>query len=332
MSNRTLISSTLVLFAVSSLTQVAWAHNCATGHDSETSAKQAKHQKDGKDYADYDKKNIVETALAAGKFNTLATALTKADLVDALQGPGPFTVFAPTDEAFAKLPAGTLESLLKPENKSKLQAILKYHVAAGKTKAEKVVKLPGLTSLEGQRFDFTISEGKVKVDNANVIKTDVKASNGVIHVIDAVILPASDNIVTTASNAKKFNTLLAAAKAAGLAEVLSNDGPFTVFAPTDEAFAALGDTVSELLEPANKEKLASILKYHVVSGRVYSDAAVSAGTAKTLEGHPIMIKAKGDHVMINEAKVVKADLDASNGVIHVIDKVLIPGSEKRVQR
>jgi transforming growth factor-beta-induced protein len=274
-------------------------------------------------------KNIVETAVAAGKFNTLATALTKADLVDALQGDGPFTVFAPTDEAFAKLPKGTLEDLLKPENKAKLQAILKYHVVSGSRMASDVVNAKGLTTLEGQRADISLMGNAAMIDGAKIVKTDIKASNGVIHVIDSVILPASDNIVTTAANAKQFNTLLAAAKAAGLAEVLANDGPFTVFAPTDEAFAALGDTVQELLKPANREKLASILKYHVVAGRVYSDQAIGAGRADTLQGGQVKVTHKGSDVMINSAKVVKADLDASNGVIHVIDAVLLPGNDQQ---
>lgn len=318
MRNQTLITYTLAATLTFAMSSYATASSCSTGQ-----AKAAKYASG---------KNIVETAVAAGKFSTLATALTKADLVDALQGPGPFTVFAPTDEAFAKLPAGTLETLLKPENKSQLQAILKYHVVAGKKKAEKVVKSSGLTTLEGQRVDFKVKGDKVMIDGAQIVKTDIKASNGVIHVIDSVILPASDNIVTTASNAKQFNTLLTAAKAAGLADVLANDGPFTVFAPTDEAFAALGDTVGELLQPENKQKLADILKYHVVSGRVYSTDAVAAGKAKTLEGNAIKIKAKEGHVLINSAKVVSADLDASNGVIHVIDAVLLPGAQQRAAR
>jgi len=133
--------------------------------------------------------DIVDTAVAAGNFNTLATALTAAGLVDTLKGPGPFTVFAPTDEAFAKLPAGTLESLLKPENKAKLAGILTYHVAPGKVMAADVVKLTSAKTVNGQSVKIAVDDGKVKVDDANVVKTDVAASNGVIHVIDAVLLP-----------------------------------------------------------------------------------------------------------------------------------------------
>jgi len=132
--------------------------------------------------------DIVDTAVA-GKFNTLVAAVKAADLVDTLKGPGPFTVFAPTDEAFAKLPAGTLETLLKPENKAKLQSILTYHVVPGKVMAQDVVKLNSAKTVEGQSVAIKTMNGAVMVDNAHVTKTDIVASNGVIHVIDAVILP-----------------------------------------------------------------------------------------------------------------------------------------------
>lgn len=134
-------------------------------------------------------KDLVDTAVAAGSFKTLVTALEAADLVGTLKGAGPFTVFAPTDEAFAKLPAGTLADLLKPENKDKLRAILTYHVVAGKVTAAKVVKLSSATTVNGQDVRISTSGGTVKVNDAQVIKTDIVASNGVIHVIDTVLLP-----------------------------------------------------------------------------------------------------------------------------------------------
>jgi uncharacterized surface protein with fasciclin (FAS1) repeats len=134
-------------------------------------------------------KDVVETAVAAGSFTTLAKALTAADLVTTLKGSGPFTVFAPTDEAFAKLPAGTLENLLKPENKDKLRRILTYHVVAGEVRAADVVKLQSAKAVNGDTLTVKVSDGKVHVDDANVTKTDIKASNGVIHVIDTVMLP-----------------------------------------------------------------------------------------------------------------------------------------------
>ncbi|MEM1173889.1 MAG: fasciclin domain-containing protein [Pseudomonadota bacterium] len=135
------------------------------------------------------KKDIVDTAVGAGTFNTLAAALTAADLVDTLKGEGPFTVFAPTDDAFAKLPEGTVENLLKPENKDQLIAVLTYHVVAGKVMAADVVKLDAATTVNGADVTIKASDAGVMVDSANVITTDIAASNGVIHVIDAVILP-----------------------------------------------------------------------------------------------------------------------------------------------
>lgn len=135
------------------------------------------------------KKDIVDTAVAAGQFNTLAAALKAAGLVETLKGKGPFTVFAPTDEAFAKLPAGTLDDLLKPENKDKLTAILTYHVVPGRVLAADVVKLKTAKTVNGQSVKIKTAKGGVMVDNANVVTTDIIASNGVIHVIDSVILP-----------------------------------------------------------------------------------------------------------------------------------------------
>ena len=135
-------------------------------------------------------KNIVETAVAAGNFNTLAKALTEAGLVEELQKEGPFTVFAPTDEAFAKLPKGTLESLLK--DKEALKKILLYHVVSGKVMASDVVKLKSATTLEGNNVKITINDGNVMINNAKVIKADVSTSNGVIHVIDTVLIPEND--------------------------------------------------------------------------------------------------------------------------------------------
>ncbi len=135
--------------------------------------------------------NIVTVAAGAGQFNTLVAALKAADLVETLQSPGPFTVFAPTDEAFAKLPEGTVDSLLLPENKAKLTAILKYHVVAGEVLAADVVILPSADTVEGQAVMISASDAGVRVNDANVIKTDVMASNGVIHVIDTVLIPSS---------------------------------------------------------------------------------------------------------------------------------------------
>ena len=271
----------------------------------------------------HSEKNIVETALAAGQFETLATALTKAGLVEALQGEGPFTVFAPTDAAFGVLPEGTIASLLEKKNRARLTSILTYHVVAGDLDAAHVVKAKNLASLNGQRLNLQAADDEVRIGGARIVKTDIHCSNGVIHVIDAVMLPSDKNIVGTAKSAGAFNTLVAAVGAAGLAEALSGEGPFTVFAPTDEAFAALpAGTVDTLLKPENKHKLVDILKYHVVSGRVYSDQ-LKNGQVATLGGSKIKVDLEHG-VRINESTVKAADIETTNGVIHVIDKVLLP--------
>ncbi|MFI4896824.1 MAG: fasciclin domain-containing protein [Phycisphaerales bacterium JB059] len=271
------------------------------------------------------KKDLVETAVGAGQFTILAKALTEAGLVEALKGKGPFTVFAPTDEAFKKLPKGTLETLLKPENKDQLVSILTYHVVSGNVLASDVVKLNNAATLNGQRVDITTGSGGVMVDQAKVIATDVKASNGTIHVIDTVMLPEDKDIVGVASEAGSFGTLIAAAKAAGLVPALTGEGPLTVFAPTDEAFAALPPgTVESLLKPENREKLRSILLLHVVEGRVYSEQAAELSEAKTLQGQSVGIKPWDGTLKVGGASVVSADIEASNGVIHVIDRVILP--------
>jgi uncharacterized surface protein with fasciclin (FAS1) repeats len=270
-------------------------------------------------------KNIVETAVEAGSFKTLIAAATAADLGGALSGPGPFTVFAPTDEAFAKLPEGTIADLLKPENKSTLQAILKYHVVSGTLMAADVVKVKGAVSLNGQRVAVKVDGEKVAVDGANVVKTDIKCSNGVIHVIDSVILPSTDLIPAVAEKAGSFKTLLAAVGAAGLAETLSGEGPFTVFAPTDEAFAKIPEaTIKDLLKPENKDKLVAILTYHVVPGRVFSEGALEAKSAKTVQGSSVKISVKDGAAYVENAKIIATDVNAANGVIHVIDTVIMP--------
>ncbi len=268
--------------------------------------------------------DIVETAIGAGKFNTLAAALQAAGLVDALKGEGPFTVFAPTDDAFAALPDGTVQSLLQPRNRERLVQILTYHVVPGRVMASDVVELDTATTLAGQRIDISTEDG-VTVDGANVIKTDIACSNGVIHVIDAVILPESRTIPEIAASAGTFETLVAAVGAAGLAETLGSEGPFTVFAPTDDAFAALPEgTVESLLKPENRDRLVSILTYHVVPGRVYADQVVRLDSAQTVQGSEVEISAKYGKVKIDGARVLKTDIEASNGVIHVIDSVIIP--------
>ncbi len=289
--------------------------------------------------------NIVETAVAAGSFETLVAAVQAAGLVDTLSGEGPFTVFAPTDEAFAALPEGLVAALL--EDTDTLAQILTYHVVAGQVLAADVVGLTEATSVQGDTIDITVSDAGVMVDGANVVTTDILTSNGVIHVIDAVILPEGivlpehgmtddaameedmteeamvGTIVDVASEAGTFTTLLAAAEAAGLVDTLNSEGPFTVFAPTDEAFAALPEgTVEGLL--ADPDALRAILLYHVVAGDVRAADVVNLTSATTVNGADVSIEVVDGQVLVGGATVVAADVEASNGVIHVIDAVLIP--------
>ncbi len=274
-----------------------------------------------------EKMDIVETASSAKVFGTLIAAVKAADLVEVLKSDGPFTVFAPTDDAFKKLTEGTIAKLLKPENKAMLVSILKYHVVSGKVVAADVVKLNSAKTVEGGSVTIKIKDGSVFLNgNSKVVQTDIAASNGVIHVIDTVLMPpAKKNIVETAVSTNMFNTLVAAVKAAGLADTLMGDGPFTVLAPTDDAFKKLpAGTIESLLKPENKDMLVKILTYHVISGEVRSDQVAAMQKAKTLQGQKVKIKTKGSAVMINGAKVIKADVEASNGVIHVIDTVLMP--------
>jgi transforming growth factor-beta-induced protein len=267
---------------------------------------------------------IVDIAVADGRFTTLVAALQAGELVEALQGEGPFTVFAPTDEAFNTLPEGTVESLLLPENRSALQEILLYHVVPGRVMASQVVEISEASTLAGQPIMIEVINGEVMIDDAKVIITDIEASNGVIHVIDAVLLPRAD-IIETAEADGRFTTLLAALEAAELTEALKGEGPFTVFAPTDEAFNTLPEgTIATLLQPENQDQLAGILLYHVVEGKVMAAEVVSLDSAETLQGQEVTIVVEDGEVMIDGAKVIITDILTSNGVVHVIDTVLLP--------
>ncbi len=273
--------------------------------------------------------DIVDTAIAADDFNTLVAAVLVADLEDALRGAGPFTVFAPTDEAFAALDDSLLAYLL--DNPNKLAQVLLYHVVEGSIwAADAIAAAPtSLTTLQGEQIDVTVDDGNVFINDAQVITPNIGASNGVIHVIDKVLIPENfdaDDIVDTAITADDFNTLVTAVLAADLEDALRGTGPFTVFAPTDAAFADVPEALLAYLLD-NPEKLADVLLYHVVDGRITSDDAVAAAPTSltTLQGDAIDVTANGG-VFINDAQVTMADISASNGIIHVIDTVLIPPS------
>jgi transforming growth factor-beta-induced protein len=395
-------------------------------------------------------KTIVENAIADGRFTTLVAAVSAAGLVDTLNSPGPFTVFAPTDDAFAKLPAGTIDALLA-DPAGQLTDILLYHVVAGKVMAADVVNLSSATAVSGRILPIDTADG-VKVAGANVIITDIECSNGVIHVIDTVMIPPEakyqvsdkgsagfvtrvynmllgrnpdvdglnyfaggldtgawgaaevvegvvfsreasdkmagysdqmfveclykvlgrpadadgvaawtamlasgssrqdvvrafarstefillaksygvtpftsnlDTIPVTAIKAGTFQTLVAAVGAAGLVDTLSGSGPFTVFAPTDAAFAKLpAGTIDTLLaDPSGT--LTDILLYHVVAGKVMAADVVNLTSAETVGGNVLSIDTSAG-VKVDGANVIVTDIWCSNGVIHVIDTVMIP--------
>jgi uncharacterized surface protein with fasciclin (FAS1) repeats len=265
------------------------------------------------------------------------TALKAGKLTGALSGKGPFTVFAPINEAFAKLPKSTLNALLDPKNIKELDRILEYHVVAGAAvlKAD-IMNGERVKTLEGQNVQATISSNGVFVNQAKVITADVHASNGVVHIIDAVLMPPQKNvavlmppqknIVDLAAGTADLSTLVTALKAGKLTGALSGKGPFTVFAPTNEAFAKLPkSTLNALLDPKNIKELDRILEYHVVAGAVVLKADIRNGErVKTLEGQNVQATISSKGVFVNHAQVITADVHASNGVVHIIDAVLMP--------
>lgn len=360
---------------------------------------------------------IVENAIASENLSTLVTAVKAADLVNTLNSDGPFTVFAPLNSAFEALPSATVESLLMPENKSMLTDILTYHVVAGELWASELSDGMLLKTVSGEKLKVTLSDWMVFINNSMVALADIQSSNGVVHVIDTVLMQwesaemltkkafeirtqlsanlemrvdsvlakyntiiekfwkkrtldferrlfsAIDKAMTKSSNTNFKNmlmllkleiqaqsaiemlsarvngwvldiamwsdnhtTLVAAVKAAGLVDALNSDGPFTIFAPTNSAFAALPEgTVENLLLPENKEELANILTYHVASGAYFPSDISNWLKLEMLNGKEIEFSVQEDGtVMVNNAKISTVNLVWNNWVIHVIDGVLIP--------
>ncbi len=289
---------------------------------------------------DDDLGDIVAVAQATPDFSILVEAVAAAGLVDTLKGNGPFTVFAPTNAAFAALLVElgvTKDALLA--DKALLTAVLTYHVLPGKVESTAVAGLLGkpITTVQGDIFKVESVGSALKITDgrnrqATITATDIQASNGVIHVIDKVILPANKTIVETAiASAPEFSILVEAVVAAGLVGTLSGAGPFTVFAPTNAAFAAalteLSLTKDQLLA---SPLLGDILKYHVVSGRVLkADVPVGVGIATVL-GTTETFQVSSALAITDEvgrvANIAATDVLASNGVIHVIDKVILPSA------
>lgn len=262
-------------------------------------------------------KDIVDTAVANGSFKTLAKLLGDAGLVETLKGAGPFTVFAPTDDAFAKVDPKVLEALGK--DKDKLAAVLKHHVLSGKV-ASKDAKTMFATTVAGFSLPIKVDGGKVSAGGAAVTMADVEATNGVIHVVDKVILPPT--LVDLAMASADHKTLVDLVVKAKLADVVANTGPYTVFAPTDAAFAAVPKPLLDAVA-ADEKALQAVLTHHVVAGTVKA-ADVKTMFATSLAGFVLPIVAKDGAVTVGGAKVVVTDLVATNGVIHVIDAVILP--------
>ncbi len=269
--------------------------------------------------------DIVERLGATGQFKTLAAALGATDLVSTLQSPGPFTVLAPTDAAFAKLGQATIDALLA--NPDQLKSILLYHVVPGQVGLSQALKAGQAATVNGAKVAFKANSKGYFINDSRILRANVRACNGIVHVIDSVLLPpapAAKDIVSIALGDDRFETLVAALKAADLVGTLQGEGPFTVFAPTDDAFAKLGQaTIDAVL--ADKALLTNILLYHVVAG-----AAVDAMTAAQLSsatmanGENIRISFQDGQLKVNDSLVIIKDIQASNGIIHVIDTVLIP--------
>jgi len=313
--------------------------------------------------------SIAAAAVATPDLSTLVTALKAGDLVDTLSGPGNFTVFAPTNEAFAKLPAGVLASLLKPENQKQLVDLLTFHVVGSVEKFKDFNTIPGgctrdhkegqglrLRTLEGEfitvschtnggdrRYFFYLDGVGAGKNGLRFSVTYVQCSNGIVYVVDAVLIktPYDKTIVELAVGNKDLATLVVALKAGDLVDTLNGTGPFTVFAPTNEAFLALpAGTLTNLLLPQNKAQLVDILTYHVVSGKIEAEDLTDGQVIKTVEGKSVTVKIcqgtdpSGDpcysqgkgRVLINGARFRQADVEASNGVVHVIESVLLPKS------
>ncbi len=294
-------------------------------------------------------KNIVQTAVAAGKFKTLVSLVKKAGLAGTLSAPGTLTVFAPTDQAFANLKRRDPALYNKvATDKQLLRSVLTYHVVGKRIPAAAALaaakKGQKVKTVQGESVALSFKSGKIVLNGAaRVVMPDVKASNGVVHAIDAVIVPPSlsqptapaptQSIVQIAAGNPEFSTLVSLVQKAGLVEAISAPGPFTVFAPTNEAFAKLAKAApatyaAVLADPA---LLAKVLTYHVVAGDIKSAQAIAVaqqnGTVNALEGEPISLSLKDGKLTLNgSATVITANILGTNGVIHVIDTLFVPPS------
>ncbi len=270
---------------------------------------------------------VVDIVVNSPDHNTLEAAVIAAELADDLSADGPFTVFAPTDAAFAAIDQAVLDQLLSDPT-GDLATILLFHAVLGVADSSTIIDGQSIGSLMTQNLTFTTAGG-LKVNNANITVTDIRAENGVVHVIDAVMLPefmtarpaTIMDVVSTSPDHTQLNALIGAA---GLDDDLRSAGPFTLFAPTDAAIGALPQDVVDALLADPTGDLANILLFHAVSG-VASTQNVMDGTAiGSLQGGNLTFSITGNGVMINDANVTVLDIRTDNGVVHVIDAVLLP--------
>jgi transforming growth factor-beta-induced protein len=311
--------------------------------------------------------NIVDIAAADDRFETLHTAIVAAGLADTLaSADNTFTVFAPTDDAFAAVGEDVLNALLA-DPEGALTQVLLYHVAAGELQSGDVLASATVPTLQGESLDVSLRDGLPFVNDSQIIITDIPAKNGVIHVIDAVLVPdaianptppameepemseptespdeemdvtanmpaaemeseaAGQTIAEIAVANGNFNTLLTALSAAGLADTFAQPGDYTVFAPTDAAFAAVPEATLNRLLADPQGELTDVLLFHVVGDSLTRDQLATSELVPTLDGRPLQINTDGSNIVdINGATVLMYNIEASNGIIHVIDTVLIP--------
>lgn len=265
--------------------------------------------------------DLLATAQADGNYTILVAALQATGLDAALAGPGPLTVFAPTDAAFQALGQATIDALLN--DPPTLASILLHHVVPGSLGSAEVAAAATLTTLFDQRLDVTVVGPSVLLDQATVVQPDVLCSNGVLHGIDAVLSPELGTVVDVAVADGSFTSLVAALQATGLDQTLAGAGPFTVFAPADSAFAQLPPaTLARLLAPQGQPLLSTILQVHVVPGRLYADQVVAASELVTVNGARLPVNVVNGEVFVAGSRIVATDVEARNGTIHVVERVI----------
>ena len=268
---------------------------------------------------------VVEVIANSENHTTLESAIIAAELNTALSGTGPFTVFAPTDAAFEMLPEGYLEFLLMEANKDSLASVLSYHVVPGDTTASELMDgmmLPTLVS--GDSLFVRLMGEMVHINGAMVTMADIDASNGTVHVIDMVLTQPAASVVDVIMTTDTLSTLATAIEEAELEDALMMEGPYTIFAPANDAFSAIdqADLAALLADPDGD--LTDILQYHVVAGTYTSADFTDGMMLMTLQGEELEISVMNDTILIDTAMVIMSDMMADNGIVHVINGVLMP--------